>query len=69
MSGTTIFGLIVLIVGMVIAGDPKSLGMKTPSAGIAVSGIGFFIAAFGFYGATSQTNRGGSGRRIRDNSI
>jgi hypothetical protein len=71
MNGTTIFGLILIALGMVVSGDAKSFGMKTPSAGIAVAGVGFLIAVFGYFGSAGHEgqNRGQVGRRVRDHSV
>lgn len=71
MNGATIFGLLLMVVGVVISGDAKSFGMKTPSAGIGVAGVGFMIAAFGYFGSAGneRQNRGQAGRRVRDHSV
>jgi hypothetical protein len=70
MNGATIFGLILMVLGVIVSGDAKSFGMTTPSAGIAVAGVGFMIAAFGYFGSTqAEAGPRGNGRRVRDHSV
>lgn len=69
MNTATIAGGLILIFGLIMAGDAKMFGFKSAAAGIAVAAGGGFLALFGFYGNTESGNRNGSGRRVRDHSI
>jgi hypothetical protein len=70
MSPALIAGIVIGIFGMIMAGDAKTFGMKTPAAGIAVAAAGGFLALFGMYGATQGGNNGGgSGRKVKDYTV
>lgn len=69
MSPAIAIGLLVGVFGIIMAGEPQMFGMKTAAAGLVVLAAGGFLCLFGMYGGTSETNHGGGGRRVRDNSI
>jgi len=69
MPPAKIFGIAILLFGLIMAGDPRSFGVKTSMTGVIVAAAGMFLLLFAFYGATDGGNHGGSGRRVRDHSI
>ncbi len=69
MDPARIIGLIVVVAGLIIAGDASSFGMKTPAAGIAIAAVGGFVLIYSLFAQSEAGNRGASGRRVRDHSI
>jgi hypothetical protein len=69
MSPSTIFGVVVLLVGILMASDPKTIGFKTSAPGFAVAGAGFFIIIYSTFGASRTENYQRSGRKFRDYSV
>jgi hypothetical protein len=69
MNTATTIGFVIMLAGVIIAGDAKSFGMKTPSAGIAVGGVGFMVAVFGYFGGTAERNQGTVNRKVRNHSV
>lgn len=70
MNGTTIAGIVVMLVGALLTSDFKSMGLGTPGVGILIGGAGFFIAAYGYFGSSGGERQGsGRGKKVRDYSV
>jgi hypothetical protein len=69
MSPSAIAGIVVMLVGGLMIGDYKGLGMSNPAVGILVTGGGFLLTCYGFFAGHSSANEGGRGKRVKDYSI
>jgi hypothetical protein len=69
MNPTVIAGLVVFLVGSLVASDYKGLGMRDPALGILVAGAGFFIAVFGFFSGDKSGNESGPRKKVKDYSV
>ena len=64
-----VFGIFAVILGGIMVGDARMLGLKGPAVGICVVTAGVFALIYSVFGQTAGGNQGGSGRRVRDHSV
>ena len=64
-----VFGIFAVILGGIMVGDQKMLGLKGPATGICVVTAGVFMLIYSVFGQTEGGQHGGSGRRVRDHTV
>lgn len=69
MNKQLVGGIALMLIGSILFGGEKSLGIHNPAYGVMIIGAGIMFALYSYFNDTVDHDEGGPRRRVSDNSV